>query len=97
MIIVSQDGRAFVDLELTMCVKIVPRHKTAYDIYAICGAATHLLGTYNSEDDADVILGTILVNKFKPDRKMFIMPNRNSKYTIDGYRVILESEGEKDD
>ena len=94
MIIVSQDGMSFVDLELTMCVKIVPRHKVAYDIYAICGAATHLLGTYNSEDDATVILGTILVNKFKPDHRMFMMPDRGNKYAIDDYRVILESEGE---
>jgi hypothetical protein len=99
MIVVSQDGRAFVDLELTMCVKINVRHAGAYDILAMSGAVTQWLGTYNSEDDAAIMLGTLMgLKRFKQlCHKMFIMPHRTNAKAIEKYRVILESEGEKDD
>ena len=96
MIVVSQDGRAFVDLELTMCVKINVRHVGAYDILAMSGAVPQWLGTYNNEDDAAVILGMLLIKKSKHGG-VFMMPRRTNAKSIDDYRVILESEGEKND
>lgn len=99
MIVVSQDGKAFVDLELTMCVKINVRHAGAYDILAMSGAVSQWLGTYNDEADAAVMLGTLMgLKRFKRlGDKMFIMPHRTDKKTINEYRAILEKEGESDD
>ena len=99
MIIVSQDGKAFVDLELTMCVKINVRHAGAYDILALSGAVTQWLGTYNNDEDAAVMLGTLLgLKRFKRlGHKMFIMPHRTDAKAIEKYRAVLEEEGESDD
>lgn len=97
LIVVSQDGKAFVDLDFTFCVKINARHTSAFDILAVSGNASQCLGTYDTEDDAATILSMLLVKKFDPRCNLFMLPKRDNRVLIDSYKVTLENGGENND
>ena len=75
MIVVSQDGMLFVNLDRISCVKILHRGPGLLDILAINNGNSERLGSYMSEDDAKKVLSNILAKRFSKWRVMF-MPDR---------------------
>ena len=97
LIVISQDGKAFVDLDITFCVKINNRHVSAFDIMAVSGSASQWLGTYDTEGEAMTIMSMLLAKLFAPNCSLFMLPKRDDKKAIDNYRVILDDVGENND
>jgi hypothetical protein len=96
LIVVSQDGKAFVDTDFAFCIKIDKAgYSDAFDILAVSGSATQWLGTYDTEEEAATMLSMLLVKKFDPRCSLFMLPKRDDKDAIDDYRAILDNTGDK--
>lgn len=85
MIIVSQDGMLFVNLDRISCVKILHRGPGLVDILAIDTGESNQLGTYKSESDAYKVMSAIYINHFAGWDVMY-MPDKSTPTIINTTR-----------
>lgn len=85
MVIVSQDGMLFVNLDRISCVKILHRGPGMVDILAIDNGNSERLGAYRSESDAYKVMSAIYINHFTGWDVMY-MPDKTTPTIINTTR-----------